>query len=651
VTNSNGTLIAGNAIGSGEGGTVPLANGAHGIAVIGSSNVTIGGDTSGEDNEVSGNAGNGIYINGGTNNRVLNNAIGIDGNGVVGVANGAAGVFLDNTVNPTVDSAMVSGNASHGIRIIGGSGARITGNFIGTNLASNAAIPNGGSGIHLDNTSAVTIGGTVSGDGNVISGNIGSGVSLFQSSGNTITANLIGLNLGATLALPNMLHGIHIQSSSGNTIGGPAQNFIAANARSGVAILSGSNNVVRLNRIWSNGELAIDLDRNGVAPFDGVTTNDPTDADTGGNNLQNAPILTAATTTSVSGLMKGAASTQFLVDVYINSSCDPAGFGEGMIPLAQTSVMTNGSGVAPWTINFGAQGGTTAFSAVATDPSGNTSEFAQCILPSQKPLETLTLFRPSNGTVGLITTLTTPLPATAVSSYAAGAPLAGQWVMGDWNGDGIDTPAVYATDGHFWYTNDVNATGSWTPIWFGLIGRPPVGGRFNGGLPNDCLGVVDSAPSGPDTAFALYYTCSLTSGSNPPKLGQWLSLPLPNSGGFTGTHQWATGDFDNNGVDSMAVRRGELVTWTNVAPPSGHAAFNFAQYFGTPPGASGEGNVAVGDWNGDGFSSFGLYYQNGAFRRRNDLVWNSGVYVAQEVGQPIGTPTTVATWRAGGSAP
>jgi hypothetical protein len=154
-----------------------------------------------------------------------------------------------------------------------------------------------------------------------------------------------------------------------------------------------------------------------------------------------------------------------------------------------------------------------------------------------------------------------------------------------------------------------------------------------------------------DDAFNLYYTCSLTSGSNPPKQGQWLSLVLPTSQGFDGTHQFVAGDFDNNGVDSIGVRRGAAVSWTNVAPGSGSAAFNFAQFFGVPPGATGEGNVVVGDWDGDGVSSFGLYYQDGAFHRRNDLLWNSGIYVRQRLGQTLGTPTTAATWRPGGSAP
>jgi hypothetical protein len=59
----------------------------------------------------------------------------------------------------------------------------------------------------------------------------------------------------------------------------------------------------------------------------------------------------------------------------------------------------------------------------------------------------------------------------------------------------------------------------------------------------------------------------------------------------------------------------------------------------------------TGDWNGDGVSTFGLYYQDGTFVRRNDLDWNSGVYLLQRVGQTLGAPSVVDSWRPGGSQP
>jgi CSLREA domain-containing protein len=653
VTDSNGTQIAGNAIGSGEGGIVPLANQGHGVALVGCSNATIGGDVSGEDNEISGNTQHCVYISGGSGNQILNNAIGIDGNGVVGVGNGGNGILLENVTGTYITTALISGNGSHGVRIVGGSGTVFRGNFVGTNLASNQAIPNGGHGLSLENTSGNVLGEPVSGGGNIISGNAGSGIFLFQSSGNVVTNNILGLNLAASMALPNGVHGVLVQSSNDNTIGGEAQNIIAGNTSLGVAILSGQRNRVRPNMIYANGGLGIDLDRDGALPFDGVTFNDPSDGDTGANGLLNAPILTSATLTTVNGRVKTAPGTALTVDLYRSTSCDPAGFGEGSAFFGTRAVTANANGEATWEVGFPAVNPGDSFTATATDASLNTSELSQCITVGRRPAETLALFSPSTKVVGLIATLQNPLSSApgGWSSYAAGVPGGpGKWVMGDWNGDGIDSPGVYLDNGVFSFTNEVVGTASWTSIWFGLLGRPPVVGRFNPALLNDCLGVVDSAPSGVDTAFSLYYTCNLT-GGNPPKQGQWLSLVLPNSQGFSGTHQFVAGDFNNDGVESIGVRRGVAIAWTNVAPTSGHATFNFAQYIGVPPGTSGEGHVVAGDWDGDGLTSFGLYYQNGAFHRRNDLDWNSGVYVLQNVGQPIGTPTTPATWRPGGSQP
>jgi CSLREA domain-containing protein len=655
VTESNGTLIAGNAIGSGEGGIVPLANQGHGVYLVGCSDVTIGGDTSGEDNEISGNTQHGVYISGGGNNDILNNAIGIDGNGVVGVGNGGNGILLENVTGTYITTALISGNGSHGVRIVGGTGTVFRGNFVGTNLASNQAIPNNGHGLSLENTNNNFLGEPVSGGGNIISGNTGSGIFLFQSSGNVITNNILGLNLAASMPLPNGGHGVLIQASNDTTIGGAAQNIIAGNTNLGVALLSGARNQIRPNMIYANGGLGIDLDRDGAIPFDGVTFNDPTDGDLGANGLLNAPILTSATTTAVSGRVKTAPGLTITVDVYRSTSCDPAGFGEGSSFLGTRTVTTDANGVATWQLGIAAGNAGDSFTATATDASLNTSELSQCITAGRLPVETLALLNPSTKAVGLIATLQNLSSAPGGwSSYISGAPGTaggGKWVMGDWNADGIDTPAVYLDNGLFYYTNDVVNTSNWIPIWFGLLGRPPVAGRFNPSLPHDCLGVVDSAPVGADTAFNLYYVCNLTGTSNPPKQGQWLSVPLPTSQGFSGTHQIVAGDFNNDGVDSIGIRRGVVVTWTNVAPASGAAAFNLSQYFGVPPGASGEGNAVVGDWDGDGRSSWGLFYQNGTFQRRNDLEWNSGVYVLQNAGQPIGTPTTPASWRPGGSTP
>jgi hypothetical protein len=257
--------------------------------------------------------------------------------------------------------------------------------------------------------------------------------------------------------------------------------------------------------------------------------------------------------------------------------------------------------------------------------------------------QTPALFNPNLGTVSLIASSQDLPPANAYTNYYASAPVRGQWVMGDWDGDGKDTPAVYGDNGAFYYTNDTGQTTRWTGIWFGLLGHPPVAGHFDAAVGHDCLGVVDNAPwPGYGTAFSLYYTCSLTSGPNPPKASQWVSAVLPDSAGFTGVHQFVAGDFTGGGVDTIAVRRGPYIAWTNVPPTTLLSQFTFAQYIGVP--TAGNGSLVAGDWDGNGLDSFGLFYPDGSVYRRNDLDWNSGAYSLQRVGQPIGTPVTAATW-------
>jgi hypothetical protein len=277
----------------------------------------------------------------------------------------------------------------------------------------------------------------------------------------------------------------------------------------------------------------------------------------------------------------------------------------------------------------------------------NASVMQQLAGPGASVAPVLTLFNPSQGWVSMITSTEDFPSLDAYANYAAGAPVQGHWVMGDWDGDGVESPAVYGDNGAFYYTNDVGPTPNWRGIWFGFSHRPPVAGRFDASVGHDCLGVVDSAPwPGYGTAFAVYFTCNLDGGADPPKISQWIGPVLPEAGGFTGSAQFVAGDFDGDGVDSIAVRRGPHVAWTNVPPTTRASEFSFAQYLGAPAG--GEGQIVTGDWDGTGRARFGLFYADGLVYRRNDLDWNSGAYTRQYVGQPIGTPVTACARRPAG---
>jgi parallel beta-helix repeat protein len=132
----------------------------------------------------------------------------------------------------------------------------IVGNFIGTDVTGSLARAGGSHGIWV-NTAGNLIGGTNSGDGNVISGNGDDGIYLLSCSGNVVQGNLIGVNAAGTAALGNANNGIVIYSASSNLIGGPfvtASNIISGNGQSGVYITgtTAAGNVIQGNRIGTD---------------------------------------------------------------------------------------------------------------------------------------------------------------------------------------------------------------------------------------------------------------------------------------------------------------------------------------------------------------------------------------------------------------
>src|SRR5262249_44054601 len=148
---------------------------------------TVGGTTTADRNVISGNTGTGVQISGNAadNNVVSGNFIGTNVAGTAAIANGL-GVSIDssadtNTVGGTAMGAgnIISGNSSDGVRIDGaGTGNKVQGNFIGTDVNGTADLGNTKHGVDVIDTDQVTIGGTVTNAGNVISGNDGNGVEI-----------------------------------------------------------------------------------------------------------------------------------------------------------------------------------------------------------------------------------------------------------------------------------------------------------------------------------------------------------------------------------------------------------------------------------------------------------------------------------------
>jgi hypothetical protein len=332
----------------------------------------------------------GITING-TGNQIESNDIGFWPGNPTLLPNVAGINLLGGTSNviggtSAGDKNIISGNTL-GITIGGNGGATsgtlIEGNFIGTNPAGTSARGNIAEGIYLgEQDTNTTIGGTSTAARNVISGNHTAGIVVDGATNAKIWGNFIGTNAAGTGALGNGTMGILVNlHAAGNQIGGTGTgkgNRIAYNAAGGVILTNTAgvvHNSIRHNSIFSNTGLGIDLG------YNGVTLNDPHDADTGPNMLQNFPVLTAATSSTrvIKGTLNSVASSSFSIEVFASSTCDPSHYGEGKTFLGSVSVTTNvvGNGSFNFTVPAAFAVGN-AITATATNAVGNTSEFSAC---------------------------------------------------------------------------------------------------------------------------------------------------------------------------------------------------------------------------------------------------------------------------------
>jgi parallel beta-helix repeat protein len=212
--------VLGNFIGTDESGNVELNNHGNGVDLTGDVNDTIGGTAPGAGNVITGNLGSGINLTAGaTGDLVQGNVIGTEESGPNGIGNGGDGVDLaaveNNTIGGTTALAgnVISGNAGSGIRFsISANRNLVLSNEIGTDAAGLTDVPNFGDGVDLVGASYYnTIGGTAAGSRNVISGNLGSGISLDSASrGNLVQGNLIGTDATGSKPLHNSGNGVQL---------------------------------------------------------------------------------------------------------------------------------------------------------------------------------------------------------------------------------------------------------------------------------------------------------------------------------------------------------------------------------------------------------------------------------------------------------
>jgi Ca2+-binding RTX toxin-like protein len=349
---TNNNVVVGNFVGTDGSGLVAVGNAGRGVVVnAGAQNNTVGGLTAAARNVVSGNLIQGIdFLGVGTSGNVaLGNYVGTDVTGMADLGNLVNGVVIRlgataNTVGGTAAGAgnVISGNDLDGVAILdpGTSGNLVEGNLIGTDKNGTGPLGNSVQGVAiLGSATGNTVGGLTAAARNVISANVKSGVVIRDvgTANNVLAGNFIGTDGSGNAPLGNAGDGVRIdRGASANRVGGTAPgagNVIAYSIGAGVSVndAASTGNSIRRNSIFQNVGLGIDLGDNGV------TVNDPGDADTGPNDLLNFPVLTQATVAGSTLMVSGLAPVGSDIDLYV-ADPDVDGFGQGKTFLGTFTV-------------------------------------------------------------------------------------------------------------------------------------------------------------------------------------------------------------------------------------------------------------------------------------------------------------------------
>jgi titin len=175
----------------------------------------------------------------------------------------------------------------------------VLGNLIGTDIHGTAKLGNFLDGVFIsDGALANTIGGTIAGSTNVISGNSNDGVELrgANTNRNLVLGNLIGTDINGIVALRNSSDGVQLDNAATtNMIGGifaQSANVISGNDKNGVEIdgIGTSGNVVLGNLIGTDihGTAKLGNQGGGVLLIGGPTRNTIGGAAAGAANVVSA---------------------------------------------------------------------------------------------------------------------------------------------------------------------------------------------------------------------------------------------------------------------------------------------------------------------------------------------------------------------------
>jgi hypothetical protein len=384
-----GNVIENNIIGLDAAGTKILGNALNGVADQGSGN-TYGGVTAGLGNVISGNGEVGIGATGSIT--IEGNYIGTDATGSVAIGNGknagggtgiSDGQSLPTTPIMTVISDNVISGNGDGIVIFQAVGTQssytIANNLIGTNAAGTSALGNGGDGLMLNSVENATV------QNNVIAANyngveLQTATPLTQPQHVVFRGNLIGTDKTGTVPLGNKGAGISIDPGSGITIGGtgPGDGNVIANNTFGLIVDRGLQDQITQNSIFGN------TGAPGYPPPGLIVASTA-------NQAVAAPGLTftpgAGGSGTLSGALTEAPNSTYVVEVYSNPSAQAASQAQGQTFVKDVSVKTDGTGKGAFSLiepnGF--------YTATATDPSGDTSQFSNAAGSATLPATTTTV--------------------------------------------------------------------------------------------------------------------------------------------------------------------------------------------------------------------------------------------------------------------
>ncbi len=335
-------------------------------------------------------------------------AIAVGSSGTIGLSANARGVRLQQDSSDSFVGGIdpqqrnvFDASSVYGVGLIGNNGGHeVRNNYIG--LAPDGSHASGNAvGVVVASANNLL-------DRNVIGANLYEGVQLqgnpiFQGypQGNALTRNLIGLPaLQGLDSAQNYGAGVRVTANAnGNLIGVDAQgqiagNFIVGNGENGVggpsngdggvSVESGVGNRISGNVVRANYGLAIDLGA------DGPTANDPSDSDTGPNQLQNFPTLNSIHYRNGARLVGGSLylSSSTRVEIFASAECGNAGRADATVVLsagARSVIAPIGGGNANFTSSIGRGPGSGVdthcqLGATATDADGNTSEISPCFV-------------------------------------------------------------------------------------------------------------------------------------------------------------------------------------------------------------------------------------------------------------------------------